>query len=145
MPVAHINLLQGHSPEALRQIIVDVSDAMSRILVAPKDRLYVWITQHDLQLFGLGGVPASEALKHGDRRALEMPYVEMVLMKGRPREQFTAIMDAVTAIVARHARCDPQRIRIHIVEGNPDNWAIGGVPASLARAAELASRAQGAA
>ena len=52
MPVANINLLKGHPRESLREIIVGVSEAMSKILEAPKDRLFVWITEHDHDLLG---------------------------------------------------------------------------------------------
>ena len=47
MPVANVHLLKGHPREALREIIIGVSEAMSRILEAPEDRLFVWVTEHD--------------------------------------------------------------------------------------------------
>ncbi len=142
MPVANINLLKGHPREALREIIIGVSDAMSKILEAPEDRLFVWVTEHDHDCWGLSGVPASEALASGDRRNLEMPLVQMTLMEGRPKEQLHAIMAAVTAVVAEGAGCDPKKIRVHVASASPDGWSIGGVPASVSRAAELATRAR---
>ena len=142
MPVAHINLLAGHSRAQLRQIIVGVSEAMSKILGAPKDRLFVWISEHQHHLWGLGGVPAEEALANGSLAELEMPFVQMVLMEGRPKEQHHAMIAAVTDVVAEATGCDKSKIHIHIAPGNPDGWGIGGVPASLLRAAEIAARAQ---
>ena len=50
MPVAHINVLQGHSKETLKKVIHDVSMAMADILSAPKDRLEVWVTEIDPDL-----------------------------------------------------------------------------------------------
>ena len=145
MPVAHINLLKGHSRDALRRVIVDVSEAMSTILEAPKDRLFVWITEHDHHLWGLGGAPADEALAHGTLAQLETPFVQMVLMDGRPKAQWHAIIATVTGAVAAGTGCDKAKIRIHIAPANPDGWGIGGVPASVLRAAEIAARARGAA
>ena len=142
MPVAHINLLKGHSPEALRQIIVEVSDAMSRILAAPKDRLIVWISEAEPALWGIGGIPASEALASGTHQELEIPFVQMVLMEGRPKEQLHSLMEAITEIVSRCTGTSRDRIRIHIASAHPDNWSIGGVPASISRAKELAERAR---
>jgi 4-oxalocrotonate tautomerase family enzyme len=142
MPVAHFNLLKGHSRAELRKIIVETSDAMSRILEAPKDRLFVWISEHDHHLWGLSGLPADEALTRGSLAELEMPYVEMVLMDGRPQEQITATIEAVTQIVARAIGCDPKKIRVHIALGHPDRWGIGGTPASILRASEIAARAK---
>ena len=41
MPVAHINILQGHSKETLKNVIRDVSQVIVDVLSAPKDRLEV--------------------------------------------------------------------------------------------------------
>src|SRR5208283_5173128 len=105
MPVAHIHLLKGHSRAALRRIIVEVSDAMSKILDSPKDRLFVWITEQDRHLRGLGGVTAEEALAHGALAELETPFVQMVLMEGRPKEQRHAMIAAVTEFIAAATGC----------------------------------------
>jgi len=142
MPVAHINLLEGHSRAELRQVIVEVSEAMSNILQAPKDRLIVWISEHKPHLWGLGGVPADEALANGSLAELELPFVQMALMDGRPREQAHALIETVSEILARVLDCDKQKIRIHIAPADPDRWGIGGVPASALRAAEIAARAE---
>jgi 4-oxalocrotonate tautomerase family enzyme len=140
MPVAHISLLKGHSHSELKQIIIRVSEALAEILVAPKDRLLVWITEHDHHLFGLGGLPAEEALADGSLAELEMPFVQMVLMEGRPKEQFHSAISTVSRIVAEIIGCDPKKVRVHIELGNPDRWGIGGVPASILRKSEIAAR-----
>ena len=140
MPVAHINLLKGHSRAELTQLIVRMSDAMSDILATPKDRLLIWITEHDHHLFGIAGQTAEEALTGGRLAELEMPFVEMVMMDGRPKEQFDAAIPTVSRVIAEVLSCDPKRIRVHISLANPDRWGIGGVPASVLRKAEIASR-----
>ncbi|MEZ5840559.1 MAG: tautomerase family protein [Hyphomicrobiales bacterium] len=142
MPVAHINVLKGHPREALRQVIVEVSDAMSRILEAPKDRLEVWITEIDPDLWGIAGEPASEVLAREPRASVEMPFVQMVLMQGRPKQQLHDVMAAITEILGRVLATDPSRIRVHIAPADPDGWGIGGVPASVLRAAEIRARAE---
>ena len=124
MPVAHINLLKGHSRDALRRVIVDVSEAMSTILEAPKDRLFVWITEHDRHLWGLGGVLAEEALAHGTLAELEMPFVQMVLMDGRPKAQVHAMIAAVTesvaAAIARRVRAGRHVLLADLRKENAD-------------------------
>jgi len=145
MPVAHINLLQGHPRAVLRSVIAEVSEAMSSILAAPKDRLEVWITEVDPELWGIAGVPAAEALKTTPRAQVEMPFVQMVLMEGRPKEQHHRIIGAITEILHRNLGTEKARIRVHIANAQPDGWGIGGTPASVARAAELAARAASAA
>lgn len=142
MPVANINLLRGHSREVLRQIIVETADVMARVLDAPKDRLIVWITENDLDLWAIGGLPASEVLADGERPSLEIPFVQMVLMEGRPKEQLQAVMAGISEVIARATGIDIGRIRVHVAAAQPDTWSIGGVPAAVARAAELAARAR---
>ncbi len=142
MPVAHINVLQGHPRAVLRGVIAEVSEAMSEILIAPKDRLEVWITEIDPELWGIAGAPAAEVLKSTPRGQVEMPFVQMVLMEGRPKEQYHRIIAAITEILHRNLGTEKGRIRVHIASAQPDSWGIGGTPASIARAAELAARAK---
>lgn len=142
MPVAKINLLKGHKPEILRQILVEVSEAMSRILKAPEDRLIISINEIDLDLQIVNGRLAQEAIERDGREATEIPFVQMVLMEGRPKEQLHQIIGEITAIIARATKVAPQRIRVHINLAQPDTWGIGGVPASILRKAELDVRAK---
>ena len=142
MPVAHINVLQGHSKETLKNVIRDVSDVMIEVLAAPKDRLEVWVTEMDPDLWGIEGQPASEVLKTKPRGQVEMPYVEMVLMEGRPVEQHHQILAGVTDVLVKHLGTDRGRIRVHIANCKPDNWSIGGVAAAILRKAEIEARAK---
>ena len=140
MPVAHFNLLRGHPRAKLQQVVRETSDAMHTILVAPKDRLEVWITEVDPELWGIAGEPASELLISQSRSSVEMPFVQMALMEGRPASQMREIIEAVTAILVRVLGCERQRIRVYIAGVDPEKWGIGGVPASISRKAELDAR-----
>ena len=128
MPVAHINVLTGHPRPVLQQLIAEVSDAFASIIGAPKERLEVWVTEIDPELWG------------GE---VEMPFLEMVLLEGRPKEQHHALIAEITAVIERVLGTAPGRVRIHIAEVSPDSWGIGGVPAAVARAAEIEARAAG--
>ena len=140
MPVAHIHVLQGHPKPVLRQLIAEVSDKLAQIIGAPKDRLEVWITEEDPELWGICGIPAQDVLTDTNRAQIEMPFIEMVLLAGRPKDQHHQLIAQITDVVARILGSDKTRIRIHIAEANPDSWGIGGVPASVVRAAEIAAR-----
>lgn len=142
MPVANLHILSGHPRENLKQWIRDTSSALSNILAAPKDRLEVWVTEIDPDLWGISGVPASEVLQNTARHDAEMPFIRMVLMEGRTVEQLHRVIAELTAITARLMDVDAERIRVHIEHAHPDRWGIGGVPASIRRAAELAERQQ---
>ncbi|MBS1143352.1 MAG: 4-oxalocrotonate tautomerase [Proteobacteria bacterium] len=139
MPVANLHVLAGHPRANLKQWIRETSNALSEILVAPMDRLEVWVTEIDPDLWGISGQPASEVLAHTPRHDAEMPFIKMILMEGRSVEQFHRIIVELNAITARLMEVDPERIRIHIEHAHPDRWGIGGIPARIRRAAELAA------
>ena len=141
MPVAHVHVLQGHPRPALQQVIADISQAMADILGAPKERLEVWVTEIDPELWGISGEPASAVLERLPRDQVEMPFVQMALLAGRPKEQHHALIAAITAIIERVLGTAPGRVRIQISEVAPDSWGIGGVPAAVARAEEIKARA----
>lgn len=140
MPVANLHVLAGHPRENLKQWIRETSNALAEILAAPLDRLEVWVTEIDPDLWGIGGVPASEVLSQTPRRDAEMPFIRMVLMEGRSVDQLHRVIGELNAITARLLAVDAARIRIYIAHAHPDRWGIGGVPASVVRAAELARR-----
>lgn len=141
MPAAHVHVLQGHPRERLRRLIGEVSDAMASILGAPKDRLEVWVTEVDPELWGISGEPASDVLQRAPREQVEMPFVQMTLLAGRPVEQHHALIAEITAIVERVLGSAPGRTRVGIAEIAPDRWGIGGRPAAVVRAAEIEARA----
>jgi 4-oxalocrotonate tautomerase family enzyme len=143
MPLAHLNLLRGHSREQLREVVQQVSSAMARVLDAPADRLEVWITEVDPDLWGVSGVPASELLRTQPMSAVEMPFVQLALLQGRPLAQHHALIGEITEILVRVLGSQRDRIRVHSSDADPDKWGIGGQPASVRRAAEIAARRAG--
>ena len=140
MPVANIHVLAGHPRPLLKQLVREASATLARVISAPADRLQVWITEIDPELYAIGGEPADEVLAHTPRAEAEIPFIRMVLMEGRPAETLHQVMAELSAVTARILGSNPQRVRVHIDFTEPDRWAIGGVPASVARAAELAAR-----
>jgi len=141
MPIANIHVLAGHPRPVLKQLLREASAAFAAALDAPPDRLQVWITEVDPELYAIAGEPADEVLARTPRGDAEIPLIRMALMEGRPVEMLHRVMADMSAVVSRVLGGDPQRVRVQIDHVNPDRWAIGGVPASQARAAELARRA----
>jgi 4-oxalocrotonate tautomerase family enzyme len=140
MPMAHLNLLRGHPREQLQAVVRQVSEFMARVLQAPPERLEVWITEVDPDLWGVRGVPASELLRTQPMSAVEMPFVQLVLLEGRPVEQHHALITGITDVLVRVLGAERDRIRVHSADADPDKWGIGGQPASVIRAAEIAAR-----
>ncbi len=141
MPVANIHVLAGHPRPILKQLLREASAAFANAIHAPADRLQVWITEVDPELYAIAGEPADEVLARVPRAQAEIPLIRMALMEGRPVETLHRVMADLSEVVARVLGGDPQRVRVQIDHVHPDRWAIGGVPASRARAAELAQRA----
>lgn len=141
MPVCNVIVLKGHPQATLKQLVVECSDTLARIIGAPKDRLEVWVTEVEPALWGLSGQPADEVLQTASRAEVEMPFIRLVLLQGRPVEQHHQLIIEMTAIVARVLGANAERVRLQIDEVHPDRWGIGGVPASVRRAAEIAARA----
>lgn len=140
MPAAIINLLKGHDRGKLKQIIREVTIAMHETLVAPKERLMVWINEVDGDLWGIAGVPASEVEDLEAVKNMEIPFVQMILMEGRPTEQLHTIMDQIAKIISENLNMNKSQVRIRISLAQPDLWSIGGIPASISRAKELEAR-----
>jgi 4-oxalocrotonate tautomerase family enzyme len=140
MPVANIHVLAGHPRSSLKSWVREVSTAIAEILNAPMDRLEVWVTEVDPDLWGICGVPASEVLQEQPRRNSEMPFIKIVLLEGRSTEQHHRLIAELTEITARILDVDRERIRMQIDQVPPDRWGIGGTPASIRRAAEIAAR-----
>lgn len=141
MPVANIHLLAGHPRPLLKQLLREASAAFAQAIDAPPERLQVWITEVDPELYAIAGEPADEVMQRVPRGQAEIPLIRMALMEGRSTEMLHRVMADLSAVVARVLGGDPQRVRVQIDHIHPDRWSIGGVPASKARAAELAARA----
>jgi len=141
MPVANIHVLAGHPRPVLKALLREASAAFARAIEAPPERLQVWITEVDPELYAIAGEPADEVMQRVPRGQAEIPLIRMALMEGRSTEMLHRVMADLSEVVARVLGGDPQRVRVQIDHIHPDRWSIGGVPASRARAAELAARA----
>jgi 4-oxalocrotonate tautomerase len=69
-----------------------------------------------------------------------MPLVRIDMLEGRPPEKLGELHRRVSALVAEILDTPVERVRTIITEVPPEKWGIGGVPASQARAEELAAR-----
>jgi len=140
MPVANIHVLAGHPRPVLKALLREASAAFAKAIEAPADRLQVWITEVDPELYAIAGEPADEVMQQVPRGQAEIPLIRMALMEGRSTEMLHRVMADLSEVTARVLGGDPQRVWVQIDHVHPDRWAIGGVPASRARAAELAAR-----
>jgi 4-oxalocrotonate tautomerase len=60
MPIAQLYILEGRSDEQKENLIREVTEAMSRSIDAPRERVRVIITEMPKNHFGIGGESASK-------------------------------------------------------------------------------------
>jgi 4-oxalocrotonate tautomerase family enzyme len=126
MPFAHVYLLEGHPQEDVKRLVAELSSLFAEVIAAPRERLRVWVSEVPSYARG----PVQE----------ETPIVQLHLLAGRPKEQHHALIAGMTDVVERVVGARRELIRICITEVAPDSFGIGGVPASIARKAEIAAR-----
>jgi len=140
MPVAQVCLVRGaFADETIGAMLMDLSQFYARTLypdapVVPIERVRVFVTLVEPQHWAAGGSLASEG-------ASTAPYFTCMVMIGRRVEQHHALLEGFTEIMARHLGCDGSAVRGRVSVVEPDNWGIGGTPASIARQAEIVARA----
>lgn len=69
-----------------------------------------------------------------------MPLVRIDIMEGRPPERIRELHERVAALVAEVLETPVDRVRTYITQFPPEAWGIGGVPADVARADDVAAR-----
>lgn len=69
------------------------------------------------------------------------PYFEFLVLAGRPLDQRHVLLAGFTDLIVQELGTPRELIRGKAIELDPDNWAIGGVPASTVRSSEIAERA----
>lgn len=60
MPIAQLYILEGRTDEQKENLIREVSEAMSRTIDSPIERVRVIITEMPKHHFGIAGEPASK-------------------------------------------------------------------------------------
>ncbi len=143
MPFAHVTLLAGRPPEQLHRLVAALSDCFAHVLDAPRERLRVWISEISPDGWGWRGQAFTLAFDQGLPPTAETPILQLSLLQGRPVAQHHALIAAMTDVLEQVLAVERSGIRVAISEINPDLFGIAGVPASVARKAEIEARRQG--
>lgn len=72
----------------------------------------------------------------------QAPYFEFRVLDGRPLEERRRLMAGFTELLVRILDVQPQLVRGLCIRVQAEDWSIGGIPADLLRAAEIAARDQ---
>ncbi|AXX64445.1 4-oxalocrotonate tautomerase [Bombilactobacillus bombi] len=60
MPLVHIELIEGRSPEQLKQMVQDVTEAISKNTGAPKEHVHVVLSEMQKNHYAVGGILKSD-------------------------------------------------------------------------------------
>jgi len=67
-----------------------------------------------------------------------MPLIQVTMVEGRTVEQKHALIAALTDAMVDTTATPRDRVRVAIYEISAEEWGIGGVPFSVARASQAA-------
>lgn len=136
MPIVTFHLAGGLYPtEAVQQLLVEASRLYSQVLDSPIERVRAFADLYPAELVAVAG----ELVSDTPRKA---PYFEFLVLAGRPVAQRHELLRGFTDLAADLLDAPRELIRGKAIELDPDNWAIGGEPASVRRAGEIQARAE---
>jgi phenylpyruvate tautomerase PptA (4-oxalocrotonate tautomerase family) len=130
MPILEVHLVEGeHTAAQHADLLARMSARCAEVLESPLERIRAFVTLHQPENWATGGMAGVEA-----------PYFTAIVLEGRPAEQRRRLLGAFTDIIVDTLRVDRHLVRGRVIQVPPEDWAIGGVPASAARSAEIAAR-----
>lgn len=124
MPVAH--LYAAATPAQQRELLVRGSALYAEVLESPIERIRVYLVEPTAVAVG-GEVGTA-------------PYFTAVVLAGRPAGQRAELLRRFTELLVEVLDVPVGEVRGQVVEVRPENWGIGGVPASVVRAAPAGRR-----
>lgn len=134
MPIIHFHIAEGRYEEAQeRRLLLESSQLYSKVLRSPMDRVRAYIQHYPQRLVAVAG----ELVNSG---APDAPYFHFLVLEGRPLAERHELLKGFTDLIV-----DCLKVECKLVRGGcwpvlPEDWAIGGVPASVVRAKEVEAR-----
>ncbi len=136
MPILNIHLVRGQHPApAVENLLLRSSKAFADGLRCPIDRIRVFVTEHEPRFMCVGGKMVSDS----DAVA---PYFSFIVLEGRSLEDRQNLLAAFTDLIVDILGAPRELVRGGIVPVAPEDWSIGGMPASHLRQGEIEARRQ---
>lgn len=136
MPVLNYHLVRGqHDPARVEKLLVRSAEFFAEVLRCPVERVRVFATEHEARQYCVGGKLA------GDMEQAA-PFFTFFVLEGRSLEDRQRLLAGFTDLIVEILEAPRELVRGGIARVDPDDWAIGGVPASAVRKAEIEARRQ---
>ena len=133
MPILNIHLVAGqHAPESVERLLLQCSALFAEVLKCPIDRIRAFVTEHAPRQMCIGGQLAAEAKP--------APFFSFYVLEGRSLEDRQRLLAGFVDLIASVLDVDRSRIRGCVERIEPEDWTIGGTPASVVRQAEIEAR-----
>jgi len=134
MPILEYHLAEDcYSDQQVKELLESSSELYAKVLACPIERVRVFANFYKKQHIAVAG----KLMTEGGEPA---PYFHFLVLEGRPIESCHELLTRFTDLVANILKVERSWIRGGCWPIPPQYWAIGGHPASLVRAVEIASR-----
>lgn len=138
MPIVDFHLVEDqYTEQQCETLLKKSSELYAAVLNSPIERVRVFIHWHKPGSVAVAGVPINQ----GGSAA---PYFYCLVLEGRPVQQKHQLLTGFTDLLEDILQVERSLIRGACWPIPPEDWCIGGVPASELRAAEIKARAQAA-
>lgn len=135
MPIIHFHLAaEAYSDAQQTQLMERATALYSEVLKSPVERVRVYIQLYAARHVMVGGKRLADG-------AADTPYFHFLVLEGRPLNERHDLLTGFTNLIVDCLGVERSRVRGGCWPISPEDWAIGGTPASVARAAEVAARA----
>mgnify|MGYP003628694832 CR=1 FL=1 len=136
MPILEFHLTEdSYSDQQCEQLLLEATQLYADVLKSPLERIRVFIHLHKPSMMAVGGRLVSKG-------APEAPYFHFLVLLGRPVEERQRLLTGFTDLVVKILGAERKLVRGGCWPIAPEDWAIGGTPASVLRAAEVKARAE---
>ncbi|MCB1917935.1 MAG: tautomerase family protein [Rhodocyclaceae bacterium] len=136
MPVVQFHLIDTPANrDGAGRLLEGACALYAEVLAAPIERIRGFVTFHDPGHFLAAGALCSD----NGRNA---PFFEFIVLEGRSLAQRQRLLEGFTALLVETLAVEREAIRGCCRRVPPEDWGIGGVPASEKRRDEIAARAE---
>lgn len=135
MPIIHFHLAADRYSETQQTTLLErATELYCEVLKSPVSRVRVYLQLYAPAQVMVGGKRVADG-------APDAPYFHFLVLEGRPLAERHALLTGFTDLLVDCLAVERSLIRGGCWPIPPEDWAIAGTPASVARAAEVAARA----
>jgi phenylpyruvate tautomerase PptA (4-oxalocrotonate tautomerase family) len=132
MPILEVHLVEGaHTSLQESELLTAISTRYAEVLELPRNDVRAYLTLHRPERCAVGAIPAS---------GRSAPYFTAVVLADRPAELRRRLLGALSDLLVDVLGVDRRLVHGRIIPVQPEDLAVGGVPAGTGRRTQLSSR-----